>query len=483
MAKIPTPLAAAPLLFWHRRDLRLGDNLGLRAARDRSAHVVGVFCLDPDILGRSDTAPIRVVYLLACLRELQAAYRAQGSDLLILHQAPDQGIPTLAQAIGVEAVYWNLDVEPYSRQRDAQVSAALHQQGIGVHTTWDHLLCPPGTILTGSQTPYTIYTPFWKNLQKQRFLDPAVPLDSFQVTLDPVVLDRAGCIPIPEPQDLGVSWSGSWVLEPGEMAAWERFQAFLDQGLETYGDDRNFPAQAGTSGLSPALKFGTIGIRSLWQGTQVALDMARSDETRQQIQTWQQELGWREFYHHCLYHFPELAEGPYRKAWSNFPWENDRSKFAAWCEGRTGYPIVDAAMTQLNETGWMHNRCRMIVASFLTKDLLITWQWGEAYFMERLLDGDLAANNGGWQWSASSGMDPKPLRIFNPYTQAQRFDPEGDYIRRWLPDLGGVDTVDLLKGTIPPLLRGDYPGPIVDHRRQQQQFKTLYQGTIARQTT
>jgi deoxyribodipyrimidine photo-lyase len=246
--------------------------------------------------------------------------------------------------------------------------------------------------------------------------------------------------------------------------------------LADYQINRNFPALDGTAQLSAALKFGVLGIRTLWQGSLDKLAQSRSDEERASIQTWQQELAWREFYQHCLYFFPALAQGPYRAPFQDFPWEENEDWFQAWREGKTGYPMVDAALRQLRETGWMHNRCRMIVASFLTKDLILDWRRGERHFMRTLYDGDLAANNGGWQWSASSGMDPKPLRIFNPYTQAQKFDPEGDYIRRWLPELARFETADLLRGTLTTLERrsAGYPDPIVDHSRQQQEFKRRY---------
>jgi deoxyribodipyrimidine photo-lyase len=206
-------------------------------------------------------------------------------------------------------------------------------------------------------------------------------------------------------------------------------------------------------------------------------DQSRSDEMRQNVQIWQQELAWREFYQHAMYFFPELAEGAYRDPLKNFPWENDGARFQAWCEGQTGYPIVDAAMRQMNTIGWMHNRCRMIVASFLTKDLIIDSRLGEKYFTQRLMDWDLSANNGGWQWSASSGMDPQPLRIFNPASQAAKFDLEGDYIREWLPELRSVDTEALVTGKIPQSERDrcGYPAPIVDHNQQQRHFKALYQ--------
>lgn len=248
-------------------------------------------------------------------------------------------------------------------------------------------------------------------------------------------------------------------------------------GRETilgYDDQRNFPAVVGTSFLSAAFKFGVLGIRDVWQRTMEAYGKSNADEARRGVIVWQQELAWREFYQHAMYFFPDLAQGPYRELWHKFPWENNEGLFQAWCEGRTGYPIVDAAMRQLNATGWMHNRCRMIVASFLTKDLIIDWRWGEQYFMQKLVDGDLSANNGGWQWSASSGMDPKPLRIFNPYTQAQKFDREAKYIRRWVPELKLADTGSILSGELGALERGDYPGVIVVHAERQRQFKALY---------
>ena len=207
------------------------------------------------------------------------------------------------------------------------------------------------------------------------------------------------------------------------------------------------------------------------------MEQARSDEAQASIRTWRQEIAWREFYQHVMYAFPELAEGAYRKVFQDFPWDNNEEHFEAWCEGRTGYPIVDAAMRQLNELGWMHNRCRMIVASFLTKDLMIDFRRGEKYFMQCLYDGDLSANNGGWQWSASSGMDPKPVRIFNPASQSKKFDPDAEYIRRWLPELRSVETADLVTGNIPPEVRDrcGYPAPIVDHNQQQRRFKEKYQ--------
>jgi deoxyribodipyrimidine photo-lyase len=264
---------------------------------------------------------------------------------------------------------------------------------------------------------------------------------------------------------------------PGEAAALAQLEAFTDgPALARYDEGRNLPGEEGTSALSAALRFGTLSPRQAWAAASVARFAARSDEALASITVWEQELCWREFYQQALFHFPELADGPYRPQWRHFPWENDPQRLTAWQDGLTGMPIVDAAMRQLVESGWMHNRPRMIVASYLVKDLVCDWRLGERFFMEHLVDGDLAANNGGWQWSASSGMDPKPLRIFNPATQAAKFDPEATYIRTWLPELAHVATADLISGQIGALERRGYPEPIVDHKAQQARFKALYAG-------
>lgn len=466
-------------LFWHRRDLRLSDNLGLATLAQCSPRLVGVFCLDPALLNPQEVAAARVVYLLGSLADLQQRYVQAGSQLLIAQGQPATLLPRLAQALGATQVAWNLDVEPYAQERDRQVTEALQQAGITVQTTWDHLLHEPGAVKTGSGTPYTVYTPFWRNWRSQAKLPPVpTPEQLAGLTNAEQAIAHDHTIALPSANQLGFTWDADLLLPPGEQAAHDRLYDFCDheQAIATYNDQRNIPFLPGTSRLSAALKFGTLGIRTLWVAADAAYQRSRSDETRTHVETWQQEIAWREFYHHALYFFPELADGPYRAPFKDFPWDNHPDQFQAWCEGRTGYPIVDAAMRQLNETGWMHNRCRMIVASFLTKDLIINWQWGERYFMQRLVDGDLASNNGGWQWSASSGMDPKPLRIFNPASQAKKFDPEADYIRQWLPELRSVDTQALVTGDIPFWERDrcGYPAPIVDHKVQQNRFKALY---------
>ncbi|MEA5569324.1 deoxyribodipyrimidine photo-lyase, 8-HDF type [Anabaena sp. UHCC 0399] len=468
------------ILFWHRRDLRIADNTGLALARERSSHVVGVFCLDPNILQRDDVAPARVTYMIGCLQALQQRYAQAGSQLLILQGDPVQAIPNLAEVLQAKAVFWNWDVEPYSQTRDRAIMETLKAKGIEFLThNWDQILHAPEEIFSLSNAPYTVYTPFWKNWYSKPKAKPVETLQNAAglTEAEQELAKQAGAIALPTAKELGFVWDADLILPPGEAAAQEKLEEFTAKAITEYQEQRNFPAIDGTSQLSAALKFGAIGIRTVWQATIAALENYNSEEAIASIRTWQQELAWREFYQHAMYNFPELAEGAYRDAFKTFPWESNTAHFQAWCEGRTGYPIVDAAMRQLNEIGWMHNRCRMIVASFLTKDLLINPHWGEKYFMQKLIDGDLSANNGGWQWSASSGMDPKPVRIFNPASQSQKFDADAEYIRQWLPELRSIDTEYLVTGKITPLERHavGYPEPIVDHKKQQQLFKQRYQ--------
>ncbi len=466
------------IVFWHRKDLRISDNIGLTEARKNSDQIIGLFCFDPNILNRDDIAPARIKYMLGCLAELQQSYQKIGSQLLILNGNPATSILTLAKTLNISSIYYNQDVEPYAIARDKLVKNALTKEGISCHGFWDQLLHFPEEIVTKTNENYKVYTPFWNNWIAKSKPSLAQNIENVKgLTEEQITLAKsAGIVNLPTLKELGYVWENDLFLTPGETAAKQQLNYFCDSLIYEYNEQRNYPAIEGTSQLSAALKFGAIGIRTVWQAAVNCYENCRSDEARDNVQTWQKELAWREFYQHCLYNFPELEQGPYRKEFKDFPWENDEKLFQAWCEGNTGYPIVDAAMRQLNETGWMHNRCRMIVASFLTKDLIIDWKWGEKYFMQKLVDGDLAANNGGWQWSASSGMDPKPLRIFNPASQTQKFDPEGEYIRTWIPELSSIDTPYLITGNIPSLERHrcGYPQPIVDHKIRQNEFKNLY---------
>lgn len=490
-------------LFWHRRDLRLADNLGLAAAAAHTPALLGVVVLDPLELRAEDQAPSRLWFRRQSLLELAQAWHQAGSRLLVLQGAPERLLPELAALIGADRVVWNRDVEPAVRAQDRQVAAALKACGCKVEADWDQLLVPPELLRTGGGDPYRVYGPYWRRWRavvEQRSAGAGLePLAAPQGLIDPFAeaLQADGAqerwralAPLEDPLGSGPlaqPFEGAELCpcRPGERAAAEqlaRFCGSLTAGsgsgraaaLLRYEDGRNLPAEAGTSALSAALRFGTLSPRQAWAAAQQARELARSAEELASITVWEQELAWREFYQQALFHFPELAEGPYRPQWRHFPWDNDAGAFEAWSEGLTGMPIVDAAMRQLRASGWMHNRCRMIVASFLVKDLICDWRWGERLFMQHLVDGDLAANNGGWQWSASSGMDPRPLRIFNPATQASKFDPEASYIRTWLPEIAHVATSDLISGQIGALERRGYPEPLVDHRRQQARFKALY---------
>ena len=467
------------VLFWHRRDLRFADNLGLTAAAEISQAVTGLYVLDPQLLNPPEhlppMAPARLWFLLESLVELQQRWREAGSRLLIVEGDPVALVPRLADRLGAEAVVWNRDVEPYARERDRQVARQLQADGRRVVVDWDQLLIAPELLKTGGGDPYRVYGPFLRNWRGQVLSrKPAtVPAPSGLIDLAPELVSDAD--PLAELLNShGFQGTELCPCRPGEAAAQQQLAAFCDGPLLGYEPDRNFPGTAGTSHLSAALSLGTLSPRQAWCAAQASRDQARSEEQLHAIAVWEQELCWREFYQQALFHFPELADGPYREQWRRFPWENNAEWFELWKEGQTGMPIIDAAMRQLNQSGWMHNRCRMIVASYLVKDLICDWRWGERAFMELEVDGDLAANNGGWQWSASSGMDPKPLRIFNPATQASKFDATGDYIRRWVPELRHVNTRDLLSGEIGALERRDYPEMLVNHKIQQARFKGLY---------
>ncbi|MFZ0406583.1 MAG: FAD-binding domain-containing protein [Cyanobium sp.] len=501
-------------LFWHRRDLRLADNLGLAAAAAATPALTGVVVLDPAELQAATMAPARRWFLRESLRELSERWRAAGSRLVLLQGDPRLLLPRLAIASGATVVAWNRGVEPAERERDRQVAAALQGDGVKVLADWDQLLVPPELLRTGGGDPYRVYGPFLRNWRGQverraaaGALD-SLPAPRELLDLDPASLARpdlwqslprleavppeaqlGGAAPASDPSQIAAAspdpsgqqqpFAGADLCpcRPGEAAALAQLEAFCDSErspIHAYEPARNIPGEAGTSALSAALALGTLSPRQAWAAARQARELARSDEALTSITVWEQELAWREFYQQALFHFPELADGPYRPQWRHFPWQNDPERLQAWQDGLTGMPIIDAAMRQLRASGWMHNRCRMIVASYLVKDLICDWRLGERHFMAHLVDGDLAANNGGWQWSASSGMDPKPLRIFNPATQAGKFDADASYIRTWLPELRHVATRDLISGEIAPLERRGYPELIVLHKEQQAQFKALY---------
>jgi deoxyribodipyrimidine photo-lyase len=463
-------------IIWHRRDLRLDDHPALSKAFEIPGALVGIFIFDPQILQGGMTGAAQVAFMLGCLQELSQNYRALGSELLFFMGDAEKVLKNFAQEIQATHLFFNQDVEPYAIRRDRAVKTCLEEIGIKVESFIDIGLIDPTAIATRAQDPYKVYTPFWRtwiNLPKpQPFARPEKLVGFNDLT------KVTNCIPLPTLKELGFSDPPDRTPIPGETEA-KRILSDFCQPLKIlrYQENRNFPGIEGTSRLSPHLRFGTIGIRRVWAEAIATKDLIRSEEESISLQTWQQELAWREFYQHVLFHFPELEKAAYRPQMQRFSWDNNPDFFHAWCEGKTGVPIVDAAMRQLNQTGWMHNRCRMIVASFLTKDLIINWQLGEKYFMQHLIDGDLTANNGGWQWSASSGMDPKPLRIFNPSAQAKKCDPQCDYIREYLPEIARLTDVELISGNIHPskCKQMGYPVAIANHQTQQQIFKQRYQ--------
>jgi deoxyribodipyrimidine photo-lyase len=438
-------------LHWFRRDLRLLDNAALYHALKEYDAVYPFFVFDDKILTAPDIGAPRVHFLLNCLDSLQKNCAVQGGNLVIRRGPVVSEIEKLIHETGASAVFWNRDYEPYARERDATVEKALTARGVAAKHFADGVIHEPHEVLKADRTPYAVFTPYsrvWRSLPKP----PPLPLAKFKPVPKAVPSD-----PLPTGQHLGFPLSIE--LPPaGERAGLDRMKFFMTSAAARYGTQRNFPNIDGTSQLSPHLRFGTLSPRTIFTAAEKL--KSSQPEAKAEIDVFITELIWREFYRQILWHYPHVATRAFKPQYDSLKWENNETYFQAWCEGRTGYPIVDAAMRQLNQTGWMHNRLRMIVAMFLTKDLLIDWKWGERYFMQKLVDGDLAANNGGWQWSSSTGTDAQPyFRIFNPNSQAEKFDPEGRFIERYVPEAN---------------LIGKYPRPIVDHGTQRLKALALF---------
>lgn len=471
----PASDSPPPVVVWFRQDLRLNDNPALAAAAASGRPVIAVYILDTS---GGDWTPGGAVrwWLHHSLTSLATALRRHyGLQLTLRCGDPAAILPALLQETGAETVHWNRVYEPGGIARDAALKAALQKQGVAVETHNAALLFEPLTVKTQAGGWFKVFSPFWRACLTQPSPVPQrapKSLTPYLKTLDSDALEGWNLLPTRP------DWAGglrdSWT--PGETGAAERLQAFIDKDLHRYADGRDRPDLNCTSRLSPHLHFGEIGPRQVWQAVQMAADRDQ-DITRagiaQNADKFLSELGWREFCHHLLFHFPALAQQNFRSDFDAFPW-NPRPDFVkAWQRGQTGYPIVDAGMRQLWQTGWMHNRVRMIAASFLIKHLLQDWRLGEAWFWDTLVDADLANNAGGWQWVAGSGADAAPyFRIFNPVLQGEKFDPEGDYVRRWVPELAPLPTKYLHKPWAAPaavltqatiVLGRDYPQPLVDH--------------------
>jgi deoxyribodipyrimidine photo-lyase len=419
--------AQAITIFWFRRDIRLVDNLALGHALAGKHPVLPLFIFDTEILEELPQQDARVQFIHGAILELKTRLEAQGSSILVRIGEPVAIWKKILSTLPVKQVFFNSDFEPYGRRRDEQLKALLQAHGVQVFDFCDHLIFKPGEIVKSDGSPYTVFTPYSKKwLERlsakstdQDFLKPQ-PFPDYRNFL------KTKPLPLVELAELGFRHS-TISIPPAEVSS---------EIITAYRRLRDFPNQDGTSRLGIHLRFGTISIRQL-----VAQAVPLSE-------VFLNQLIWREFFTMILWHFPEVVGQPFRPKFERIPWLNDEAEFEKWCQGLTGYPLVDAGMRQLNQTGYMHNRVRMIVASFLSKHLLIDWRWGEAYFARQLLDFELASNNGSWQWAAGCGTDAAPyFRIFNPIEQQKKFDPEYRYIRKWVPEF---DTPD-------------YPPPMVEH--------------------
>ena len=457
-------------LVWFRRDLRDHDHAALSAALAEARQVYCAFVFDRDILAALPAKRDRRVHFIReSLVELDTALRARGGGLIVRHGRAVDEIPALASKLGVAAVFANRDYEPSAKQRDATVAQTLNRAGIAFHASKDQAIFDGDEVLTQAGKPFSVFTPY-----KNAWLKRLTATDSAAWPCNGHFggSELAG---VPSLDEIGfdITDLAGLKIRPGMSGARELWDEFRHGRIARYGALRDFPAIKGVSYLSVHLRFGTISIRELVRAALTS-----------EADAWLNELIWRDFYFMILDHFPQVASHAFKPEYDAITWKEWPEGFAAWCEGRTGYPLVDAAMRQLNHSGWMHNRLRMVVASFLCKDLGIDWRLGEKYFADQLNDFDLSANNGGWQWAASSGCDAQPyFRIFNPVTQSEKFDAEGKFIRRYVPELGRVSNKHihapwqmghLEQEAAGAVIGRDYPASIVDHARARAETLARY---------
>lgn len=451
-----------PTIVWFRRDLRLHDNPALAAATAEATALVPLYVLDPRLLHGRWSSSNRTYFLLASLRALDADLREVGSRLHVRVGDPAEVVPGIAATVGAREVHVAADVSPFATRRDQAVTRALARDRAMLLEHPGLLVHGPDAVRTRDGRPYVVFGPYrrtWEALARRPIVPAPAHLPPPPRSLDAGAAPDIGGLGLPR-----TTADPTAFPEPGESAARERLEQWLSDGLARYAGDRDRLDLDATSHLSQDLRFGLLS----------PLELVERAVARPGAEAWLAELCWRDFYLQLLAHHPEVLRRPFRAAFDRMPWIDDPGAFAAWREGRTGFPIVDAAMRQLAATGFVPNRARMVVASFLAKDLLLDWRLGEAHFMHHLLDGDPAANDGGWQWTASTGTDAQPwFRVFDPVSQGRRFDPDGTWIRRWVPELAGVpDGCVHAPWTMSPaeqaaascMLGADYPYPIVDHR-------------------
>jgi deoxyribodipyrimidine photo-lyase len=450
-------------LCWIRRDLRAHDHAALSHALKENDAVDVVFVFDPTILDKlTDKRDLRVSFIMESLQDLEHTLNKYGGSLHVVYGDPVQEIPRLAQ--NVRAVYTNTDYEPSAKKRDAQVAALLKKNGVAFHSYKDAVIFEKTEVLNGSGAIYKVFTPY-KNkwLEKLAEQDNVVPQFDCDLKKIRQWTNPHSVLTTDWHKKIGFIHAPP-VLTGGTTEALKRLKSF-EKHMSQYQETRDFPSLDGTSNLSPYIRHGCLSIRDM-----VRAALKTSDAGSQ---VWLSELVWRDFYQMILETHPYVEKESFKRDYDKIKWRGQKEWFEAWCEGRTGYPLVDAAMRCLNQTGLMHNRLRMVVASFLCKTLLIDWRQGERYFATHLLDYDMAANNGGWQWSSSTGCDAQPyFRIFNPYNQSEKFDPDGEFIRAWVPELG-----DVPKGEIhcpSPMMAPDYPRPIVVYEKMRAEALEMY---------
>ena len=460
-------------VVWLRNSLRLGDHPALTHAAERGA-VVPVFVWAPDEEGDWAPGGAHRWWLHESLQALDGTLRDKDSRLVLRQGRSLDELKAVCEASGADRVVWQTRIAPTLRRRDDDVRAGLEEAGVEVRQFAGRILHDPEQVETGSGGPYRVFTPFWNKAKARLDVGDPLPAPDLggaapETWPESVDLDALGLTPLA--QD-GVDWAGDMRAEwtPGEGGAADRLRTFLDGTLLDYDERRDVPADRGTSMLSPHLHWGEVSPRQVWAA---ANGWVSNGAMREAADAFLFEIGWREFSYHVLHHFPQMPDEPLKEKYREMPWEPDDEALRRWQRGQTGYPLVDAAMRQLYAIGWMHNRMRMVTASFLTKDLLLPWQDGERWFWDTLCGGDLANNSMGWQWAAGSGADAQPFfRIFNPLSQSKKYDPDGAYIRRWVPELADLPTKHLhAPWTAPPevleeagvTLGETYPEPIVDH--------------------
>ncbi len=465
------------VIHWFRRDLRISDNTALSEAARRAERVIPVFIFEDAFRTGPDVGAARLAFLLQSVESLRKNLAELGYQLVVRCGKSEEILPQLCRETGAQAVFANKRYEPYTQRRDERITGILLDAAVGFECFKDAVIWEEREILTQAGNPYTVFTPYSKAWKAKPISPPVPRFKKSEATCPNIHSD-----PLPKSTD-EVGYPLTQSIPPGgERAARERLTQFLAGPVFVYDVNRNYPALDGGSNLSPHLRAGTIGIRTILaelkkarQEQSAAKDAKTGAEKGAEI--FLNELIWREFYMQVLHNFPHVTKGAFRPEYDRLQWSDNEEHFKAWCEGRTGFPIVDAAMRCLNATGTMHNRLRMIVAMFLTKDLLIHWQWGERYFMRQLVDGDMAANNGGWQWSAGTGTDAAPyFRIFNPVSQAEKFDDRGDFVRRWLPELKDFPGITIHQPWENPLLlaRSKYPARIVRHEEQREKCLMMF---------